>query len=190
MNPMNLMAKAMIFVVCAVCLGSTADAQYRPYNPQPQGGAYDRGPAKPMTGDRDPGRPGRGGRSEWELVDEVHFYARKTAEAINNCRAARERDIRCSRTNDIECTTCSEIAHSDHSSYIVYERRQKVPVREFVQTYHFYDKKTAIAYNKCQVEQQRMFECRDSNYECSPCTKESHTDHSQFDLYRITYRYR
>ncbi|WP_413291148.1 hypothetical protein [Bdellovibrio sp. HCB337] len=171
------------------------------------------------------GYPNRGG--EWQQVDEVHFTDDKTAVAIQNCKNARAADFRCNATRDYQCSPCSEIKHSDHSSYVVYQLVNNggyypgpgrpgpgpvrpgpgrpgrpgpgpgypgnpgygTPEREFVQTFHFYDNKTAVARQKCELERSRMVECRgDRNFECSPCTIESHTDHSQFDLYRIVFR--
>lgn len=154
----------------------------------------------------------------WEEVDEVHFTDRKTATAIKNCKIAREADRRCSDSN-YNCSPCSEIRHSDHSSYVVYQLARGgwdrpgrpgrpddgwdrpgrpgrpdrpgygTPERRFVQTFHFYHEKTAEARKKCETERSRMSECRSSReFECTPCTFESHTDHSQFDLYRIIYR--
>lgn len=127
------------------------------------------------------------------LVDEVHFYDSKTAVAIRNCQAAVATDRRCSDRN-YECSPCSEIAHSDHSSYMVYQyvgrggyELPRTPRRDYVQTFHFHDKKTAIAYQKCESYRARLPQCMNTRmYECSPCTVESHTDHSQFDLYRIS----
>lgn len=159
-----------------------------------------------------------GEREQWQQVDEVHFYSGKTAIAIQNCKNARLSDRRCN-DRSYECSLCSEIAHSDHSSYVVYQLANGgwqpgrpgpgrpdrpgrpgrpgypgqppgygAPERHFVQTFHFYDNKTAVAKNKCEVQRSRMAECRSANYECTPCTIESHTDHSQFDLYRIIHR--
>ncbi|MEN0060479.1 MAG: hypothetical protein AAGB31_16685 [Bdellovibrio sp.] len=189
---MKLFMKTMLLMMC---VSTIASAQIRPGNP-PGRGPGGPGPGYGRDDDRGPGRgdnrgpgrgPGRGGNgSEWRVADEVHFYDNKTINAINKCKQARERDIRCTRSTSYECSACSEIAHSDHSSYLVYERR--APVSRYVKTYHFYDKKTAVATQKCEAERARMFECRDRNYECRPCTIESHTDHSQFDLYKIEYR--
>lgn len=136
---------------------------------------------------------GRGGREEWRVVDEVHFYDGKTAIAIQNCKNARNVDNRCVRSRDFRCDPCSEISHSDHSSYLVYQLTSggwnPAPPRNerrFVQSYHFTDKKTAEAYNKCVRARTAMRECSDSRrWECTPCTVESHTDHSQFDLYSL-----
>lgn len=159
---------------------------------------------------------GRGGgsypQSSWQQVDEVHFTDGKTAVAIQNCKNARGADRRCNDRN-YQCSACSEIAHSDHSSYIVYQLvgggwnppppgpgpgprppgngyppPDFVPEREFIQTYHFYDNKTAVAQQKCEWQRNSMPECRSARFECTPCTIESHTDHSQFDLFRIVYR--
>ena len=169
---------------------------------------------------------GRGGgqwggaqpQASWQQVDEVHFTDGETAIAIRNCQNARLADRRCNDQN-YQCSPCSEIKHSDHSSYIVYQLvgggggwnpgpgrpgpgrppgggggwnpgpgHGGAPVRDFIQTYHFYDKKTAVAKQKCDWQRNSMPECRSSNYECTPCTIESHTDHSQFDLYRISYQ--
>lgn len=167
------------------------------------------------------GRGGGGyrGQDQWQQVDEVHFTDGKTAIAIQNCKNARASDFRCNHP-DYQCSACSEIQHSDHSSYVVYQLirggynpgpgrpgdgwgpgrpgpgrpgdgwgpGRGTPERQFLQTFHFYDKKTAIAKQKCELERSRMVECRNASFECSPCTAESHTDHSQFDLYRIVYR--
>lgn len=145
---------------------------------------------------RDDRGGGRGGREEWRQVDEVHFYDGKTAVAIQNCKNARAVDNRCVRARDYQCGLCSENSHSDHSSYIVsqliggggggWNPAPPRDRREFVQSFHFTDKKTAEAYNKCVRNRAAQRECSDSrNYECTPCTVESHTDHSQFDLYRL-----
>jgi hypothetical protein len=147
---------------------------------------------------RDDRGGGRGGREEWRQVDEVHFYDGKTAVAIQNCKNARAVDTRCTRSRDYQCGLCSENSHSDHSSYIVSQLigggggggwNPAPPPnnrRQFVQSYHFTDSKTAEAYNKCVRNRAAQRECSDSrNYECTPCTVESHTDHSQFDLYRL-----
>lgn len=153
-------------------------------------------------------------QSSWQQIEEVHFRDGKTAVAIQNCKNARAVDRRCNDRN-YQCSACSEIAHSDHSSYIVYQLISGgyppppppppghgpgpgprppypppdfVPEREFVQSYHFYDKQTAVAKQKCDWQRNAMPECRSNRWECTPCTIESHTDHSQFDLYRIIYR--
>lgn len=209
-----------------------------------------------------------------ELVDEVHFYHDKTAMAIRMCKEAREQDRRCSMQN-LTCHPCSEIDHSDHSSYKVYnlgygggrpgdgrrddrvmamcsaieidrygydvyrysgraeswnfrdaeteacrialrecdyrksysnscvlERERRVrPTpppyrdpgyprppsgrREVVETYHFRDNQTAEAYRKCVAYRSQLRECTMHDYTCSPCTQESHTDHSEFTLYKL-----
>ncbi|MFS4458848.1 hypothetical protein [Bdellovibrio sp. HCB2-146] len=135
------------------------------------------------------------GRPEWRQVDEVHFYDGKTAVAIQNCKNARQVDVRCVRSRDFQCGACSEISHSDHSSYLVYQLiggghggggwNPPQERREFLQSFHFTDKKTAVAYQKCQQYRSSLPQCSERRYECTPCTVESHTDHSQFDLYRI-----
>ncbi|MCM2282104.1 MAG: hypothetical protein NDI61_09690 [Bdellovibrionaceae bacterium] len=134
----------------------------------------------------------RGRSPELVMVDEVHFYDSKTIVAIRNCNRALERDVRCSNSN-YECSACSEIDHSDHSSYMVYQYvgrggrdLPRTPDRDFIQTFHFTDNKTAIARQKCENYRARLPQCMNTrDYECTPCTIESHTDHSQFDLYRI-----
>lgn len=165
-----------------------------------------------VWGDIDDHRGGRG-QARWEQVDEVHFTDDKTAVAIQNCKNARFADIRCN-DRSYQCSSCSEISHSDHSSYVVYQliggggyrpepgrpvRPEPgrpgrpgrpgygTPEREFLQTFHFYDKKTAVARQKCELQRDRMIECSSRGFECTPCSIESHTDHSQFDLYRINY---
>ena len=148
--------------------------------------------AQAQWGGNDRGR-GRG-QDSWQQVDEVHFTDGKTAVAIQNCKNALAADRRCNDRN-YRCSTCSEIAHSDHSSYIVYQLiggggggwnpGRPAPEREFLQTFHFYDKKTAVAKQKCDLQRSRMVECSSRDFECTPCTVESHTDHSQFDLYRF-----
>jgi len=148
---------------------------------------------------------GNRGRGGWEQVDEVHFTDSKTAVAIRNCKNALAADRRCS-ISDYQCSPCSEIAHSDHSSYVVYQMIGgghnpgpgrpgrpgrpggdwgHTPERQFLQTFHFYDEKTAVARQKCDLQRSRMTECSSRGYECTPCSVESHTDHSQFDLYRF-----
>lgn len=143
--------------------------------------------------DRRDDRGGGRGREEWRQVDEVHFYDGKTAVAIQNCKNARAVDARCTRSRDYQCGLCSEVSHSDHSSYVVHQLvgggwNPEPPrnERRFVQTYHFTDKKTAEAYNKCVRARTAMRECSDSRrWECTPCTVESHTDHSSFDLFSL-----
>ena len=158
-------------------------------------------------GDRGGWGNDRGGASGWQQVDEVHFRDGKTAVAIANCQRARQADNRCTRMNDYSCSPCSEIAHSDHSSYIVYQmsrggngpgrpgpgrpgpRPEPPQQRVFEQTFHFRDNKTAVAYQKCVNYISQLRQCQDQrNYDCTPCTQESHTDHSQFDLYKLTRR--
>ena len=69
-----------------------------------------------------PGRPDVGnGRGEWVQIDLVTYRDQKTAVAIANCKAARTTDVRCSRLQDHQCGACSEVAHSDSSSYVVYQ---------------------------------------------------------------------
>lgn len=166
-------------------------------------GGYDRGGGGYGRDDRrddrggwgrdDRGRDdrGRGGRTEWREIDEVHFYDGKTAVAIQNCKNARAVDARCNRTNEYQCGLCSENDHSDHSSYIVSQLFGNggggSVRREHIRTFEFTDRKTAEAYNKCVRNRAAQRECSDArNYECTPCTNESHTDHSQFDLYRLS----
>lgn len=142
---------------------------------------------------------------EWVQIQEVMFRDKKTAIAIANCRAALNQDFRCQDRN-YRCGTCSEVAHSDQSSYTVWQNIRRgggngggynpprpprnpnpprTPIREFVQSYHFTDRKTAIAYQNCNIARQQLPHCSTRGYECTPCTQESHTDHSQFDLYVI-----
>ncbi len=133
-------------------------------------------------------------RKEWVQIDEVHFRDGKTAVAIQNCKNARQSDVRCTRSRDHQCGACSEISHSDHSSYLVYQLiggggYQPPSRREFVQSFHFRDKKTAVARQKCEQYRSSLPQCSQARaYECTPCTIESHTDHSQFDLYRLNRR--
>lgn len=146
---------------------------------------------------QNPGRPDLGnGRGEWVQIDLITYRDSKTAVAIANCKAARTTDIRCSRLQDHQCSACTEIAHSDESTYTVYQflrggggGYQPNPPsvrREFIQTLHFTDKKTAIAQQKCNQYRSSLPQCSQiRQYECTPCTIESHTDHSQFDLYRL-----
>ena len=134
---------------------------------------------------------------QWVEVDQVTFRDSKTAVAIANCRAASQADSRCNgRLRDYQCSPCSDVAHSDQSTYIVFQLLQgqhgprPVPQptiqRELERTFHFKDKKTAVARQKCEAYRAALPQCSDSRfYECSPCTIESHTDHSQFDLFRL-----
>ena len=159
------------------------------------GGGNDGGWGGGNGGGNGGGWGGGGGRNEerqWQQVDEVHFRDGKTANAIRNCKAARERDFRCTN-RDYSCSPCSEIDHSDHSSYIVYQLLgrggrdlPRTPQRRFIQTFHFRDNKTAVARQKCESYRAAMPQCgQPRQFECTPCTVESHTDHSQFDLYSI-----
>lgn len=186
-----------------------------------------------------------------DLIDEVHFRHRKTAVAISRCKAARVSDNRCNNRS-LSCHPCSEIRHSDHSSYKIYSLRggggrqvtkncyaqeidrranvidsylgsatgrmpQRVKQRacekamqtcriykyrsntcqvrgrngggngsrRLVQTFHFRDRKTAEARRKCQVYRTNVRECGMRSYSCTPCSVESHTDHSEFSLFKI-----
>jgi hypothetical protein len=145
---------------------------------------------------------GNGRGEEWQQVDEVHFRDGKTAIAIANCKAARQVDVRCTRSRDYSCGACSEISHSDHSSYLVYQLvrggrpgpgpgpRPPSMDRQFEQSFHFTDKQTYVAYQKCVNYRAALRQCQSPrDYECTPCTQESHTDHSQFDLYRLVRRW-
>lgn len=126
----------------------------------------------------DPNRPGR-------IVDEVIFRSSKTAVAVANCKKALVYDQRCYSSN-YSCSKCSEIPHSDQSSYVVYDRgNYHAPRRELVNTFDYYDRKTVNAYRKCETARQRTPECSSFYFACSPCTVESHTNHSEFSLYRI-----
>jgi hypothetical protein len=131
-------------------------------------------------------------RPDYVEVERVQFRDSKTAVAIRNCKAARAVDARCTRLKDYQCGACSEIEHSDSSTYIVYQlinhRPYPTPTvqREFVQTFHFNHKETATARKKCEQYRSSLPQCSDPRYfECTPCTVESHTDHSQFELYRL-----
>jgi len=150
----------------------------------------------------------------WVQVDVVTYRDRETGIAVRNCQAARAVDNRCVSMRNFQCGECSFIPHSDQSSYIVYQlmggghqppmpppynppHQPPMPPphqpphtppggRQFVQTYHFYDKDTAVAKIKCDQARARMPECSNSRaYDCTPCTIEKHTDHSQFDLFRL-----
>lgn len=176
-------------VLVLLCAGSFAQANEvdRGY-PGYGGPGYDRGPGygSPGYGPGRPGRPGYGGGGvDWVLIDEVHFRDGKTAVAIQRCKQNRVQDNRCNR-NDYSCSPCSEVAHSDHSSYFVYQLQNRRTERRFIQTFHFRDNKTAVARQKCVAYRSSLRQCQDSrNFECTPCTVEDHTDHSQFDLYSL-----
>ena len=128
-----------------------------------------------------------GGGGNWNFVEEVHFYHDKTSQAIRNCKRAQDYDSRCTRRRRFICHPCSEIPHSDHSSYEVWSRGwSDTGGRELVRTYDFYHRKTAEARKKCERARSRNRTCSRRRYECSPCTRESHTDHSEYSLYRLT----
>lgn len=155
----------------------------RPTPPRPM-------PPRPMPPRPMPPRPAP--QPEWVQVDQVTFRHSKTAVAIANCRAAREVDTRCNgRLKDYSCGTCSVIDHSDQSSYEVFQlingRRPGPSIeRQLERTFNFRDNQTAVARQKCENYRNSLPQCSDvRNYECTPCTRESHTDQSQFELYRL-----
>jgi len=174
-------------------------SQYRP-TPAPQ--PYPRPTPRPQP------RPEPA--PEWREVDLVNFRDGKTAVAIANCKRAREADSRCNgRMPNYNCSACSEIAHSDSSTYRVFQllsggyqpaptprptpRPWPAPAptveRQYERTFHFTDRQTAVARQKCESYRASLPQCSSAGYECTPCTIESHTDHSQFDIYRLVQRY-
>lgn len=189
--------------ICILARGSDSGSGH--------GGGYPR-PQPPPYGGGNGGGHGGGGavNEEWVQIDQVNFRDSKTAVAIANCKRAREADFRCNSTIDYKCGVCSEVSHSDHSAYIVYQlirgrnpghgggggpvRPRPTPPapapieRVYEQTFHFYNKKTAEARNQCERQRASMPQCSSPSYDCTPCTRESHTDHSQFDLYRLIRR--
>ncbi len=183
---MKMTLRSIVFTLLFASSFAQASEIDRGY-PGYGGPGYDRGPGygSPGYGPGRPGRPGYGGGVDWVLIDEVHFRDGKTAVAIQRCKQNRVQDYRCNR-NDYSCSPCSEVAHSDHSSYFVYQLQNRRTERRFIQSFHFRDKKTAVARQKCVSYRNSMRQCQDTrNFECTPCTVEDHTDHSQFDLYSI-----
>ncbi len=67
-------------------------------------------------------RPGHGRKV---IVDEVHFYHRKTARAIQMCLVAQRNDYRCDGSRRYSCSPCSQVRHSDHSRYLVYKNQRR-----------------------------------------------------------------
>lgn len=172
-------------------------SQYRP-TPAPQ--PYPR--PQPRPAPRPQPRPVP--TPQWQEIDQVSFRDGKTAVAIANCKRAREADSRCNgRMPNFQCGVCSEITHSDESTYRVFQlltggyrpapRPRPAPVptveRQYERTFHFRDKKTAVARQKCENYRVSLPQCSSASYECTPCTIESHTDHSQFDIYRLVQYY-
>lgn len=121
---------------------------------------------------------------DFQIIDEVFFRHSNTYQAILACQAGLQRDERCTRSG-YSCSQCSQIAHSDQSSYVVYSDERSANRRTFLETFHFSDRQTAVAYQKCVTVRDRMPECSSPRYECTPCTLENHTDHSEFSLYDL-----
>jgi hypothetical protein len=133
---------------------------------------------------------------EWTEIAQVRKTSAKTAVAIGNCKAARAADFRCNEDKNYKCGACSEVSHSDESIYTVYQllingrgNSSPAPVRDFVKKFEFTHDKTAEAYNQCLRQRTANSQCsQPQSYECTPCTVESHTNHSEYELYKINYR--
>lgn len=64
-------------------------------------------------------------------------------------------------------------------------RGPRAPERRYEETKHFRHDKTAQAYAECVRQRASNPQCSSQNFECTPCTVESHTDHSQYEIYKI-----